>query len=275
MNEQRGIALLVLLLCISLGVRFWPLPKVDYDIQFVYADADSATNPTKDIVKKNRITRQHIGWRLESFDVNYAKARELRNMGFSNEFISAWFSNKQEIGFITSWNDFEALGLMNGADLQRVKPFLDFSRYEKRTPKKVNKQKSKIPTLFLNTADSTDLKQLPGIGNKFSKRIVKYRDKLGGFYKKDQLLEVYGIDSLLFLRISLYLSQDSVFRKIDINNATVQTLQAHPYITYKQANAIVKYREQHGVFHTITDLRQIYVLDDQWLQKIKPYLYID
>ena len=125
----------------------------------------------------------------------------------------------------------------------------------------------------LNTADTTQLTQLPGIGATFARRIVSYRDKLGGFINKEQLKEVFGIDSEKYAGLQAQVKVDAVhIRKIDINKATFDTLKRFPYLSYKQMNAIVQFREQHGEYTSVDDMRNIVILDDGILRKIGPYL---
>ena len=96
----------------------------------------------------------------------------------------------------------------------------------------------------LNSADTTRLKQLRGIGSGYAKMIVAYREKLGGFYKTEQLLEVYKFPDETYQKIKHQLSVDTtLIRKIQVNTATVKELKNHPYISYYQALSIVENRE--------------------------------
>ena len=96
----------------------------------------------------------------------------------------------------------------------------------------------------LNSADTTRLKQLRGIGSGYAKMIVSYREKLGGFYKVEQLLEVYKFPDETYKKIKNQLQVDTtLIRKIKVNTATVKELKSHPYISYYQALSIVENRE--------------------------------
>ncbi len=96
----------------------------------------------------------------------------------------------------------------------------------------------------LNSADTTRLKQLRGIGSGYAKMIVSYREKLGGFYRAEQLLEVYKFPDETYQKIKNQLQVDTtLIRKIKVNTATVKELKAHPYISYYQALSIVENRE--------------------------------
>ena len=145
------------------------------------------------------------------------------------------------------------------------KPYSKQPKYKSKPKKKVN--------VNLNLASIEDLKSINGIGEVFSERIFKYRERLGGFIEKTQLKEVYGLTDSTYSVIEDQISLDaSITIKLPINYADYKTLSAHPYITSKQANAILKYKEQHDSFTDIKDLKRIYILDNEWLEKIEPYL---
>ncbi len=125
----------------------------------------------------------------------------------------------------------------------------------------------------LNTADTTQLTSLPGIGASFARRIVSYRNRLGGFYNKEQLKEVYGLDADKYAGLQAQVRVDaSHIKKIAINKAAFDDLKYFPYLNFKQMNAIIQFREQHGDYTSIGDMKNIAILDDEILRKIEPYL---
>lgn len=133
-----------------------------------------------------------------------------------------------------------------------------------------------ILSFDLNKADSTQLIQIKGIGPGLSRRILNYRNKLGGFHDKSQVREVYGLDSAVVNELLKYgFIKNAVVGKIFVNTATVQELDAHPYITPKVATIIVDYRSQHGRYTSLENLYQIRALDKVTLDKLAPYLSFD
>jgi competence protein ComEA len=125
----------------------------------------------------------------------------------------------------------------------------------------------------LNTADSAKLITVQGIGPAFATRIVYYRERLGGFVNKEQLKEVYGLDDIKYKEISSSLKVNPAhIRKININTVTFDKLRLMPYLSYKQVNAVIEYRKQHGNYASIEDLKNIAIIDDVILRKIGPYL---
>ncbi|MFM1857432.1 MAG: hypothetical protein RLZ05_492 [Bacteroidota bacterium] len=140
-----------------------------------------------------------------------------------------------------------------------------------RTETKPNRK----PTLVisLDNADSVVLEKLPGIGPVLSARIIKFRDKLGGFYEVDQLREVYGLSDSVFSKIAPLLRlEGNRIKKIAINSASEEELRKHPYLQWKLAKQLIKFREAHGSFEEVKDLEEIWGLDRDKLKKLIPYL---
>lgn len=141
-----------------------------------------------------------------------------------------------------------------------------------RPPEKVFR-KEKTLRFDLNSADSTDLVQLYNIGPTFARRIIRYREKLGGFVEKEQLWEVYGMDSARYNDIAPHLTVgDTLVQKLDLNSATIEQLKRHPYLDYYQAKAIVQLRDKAGNYRSIEELQKIPIIDNETFEKIAPYL---
>jgi len=115
-----------------------------------------------------------------------------------------------------------------------------------------------------------------GFSPYIAKHLVEYRDMLGGYANAGQMKEVYGMDSATLKIINSYAKIDpDEIRKIDINHVLTADLARHPYFRYHHlANAIVEYREQHGDYKNITDLKNILTIDAETYLKIAPYIII-
>ena len=141
--------------------------------------------------------------------------------------------------------------------------------YNKQRPKQVitrtdntcvvHNAEQAIIIVDLNTADTTLLKRLPGIGSSFAKRIVEYREKLGGYCETVQLLEVYRMDTARYNEIKDYVKIDSLFvpNKLKINSDSFKILLKHPYLEYNDVKKIVNHREQKGFITSWEQLRNI------------------
>ncbi|RYY19288.1 MAG: hypothetical protein EOO04_22315, partial [Chitinophagaceae bacterium] len=135
------------------------------------------------------------------------------------------------------------------------------------------KFKKKIPQVIdINSADTSDWSKLPGIGPVLSQRIIKYRDRLGGFYSVLQVAEVYGLPDSVFNKIRPYLTKVAGVRKINVNEVTPDILEQHPYMKRHQARAIVDYRVQHGIFKELEDLKQVVSITPELFDRIYHYL---
>lgn len=135
-----------------------------------------------------------------------------------------------------------------------------------------NRQVS-LNQLNFTEADSIVLQVVPGIGPTMAGRIVKFREQAGGIYDKDQLFDVYGMTPEVLDRIFDYFYfEPSIERKLAINVAEVQELAKHPYINYGAAKVIVAYREQHGAFRSPEDLLKIKIFNQDWVDRLEPYL---
>lgn len=131
---------------------------------------------------------------------------------------------------------------------------------------------SKTQTIDINHADTLELLRVRGIGPAFARRIIRYRDLLGGFHSPDQLLEVYGIDSVKYNQISgSFYFDPAALNLIDVNKAEVKDLTAHPYIDYYLAKSIIDIRIKKGSLLSDADLYGIPLMHDALYVKIIPY----
>ncbi|HAA11605.1 MAG TPA: hypothetical protein DCE41_07855 [Cytophagales bacterium] len=124
-----------------------------------------------------------------------------------------------------------------------------------------------------NLADTTQWKRVYGIGSAYAARIVKFRETLGGFVGKEQLTEVYGLSDELITRLDSLVFVTSAFvpTQLSVNTLEVEALAKHPYLKYRQANAIVAYRNQHGAL-ALEDFSNLRVLTEKEKVRLLPYL---
>ena len=129
-------------------------------------------------------------------------------------------------------------------------------------------------SLDINLADSIQLLMIKGVGPVRARRIILFREKLGGFISMEQLKEVYGIDSLTLKNLyrSSFISQGFDPRKISLNRANWEEFTAHPYLTRKEAAALLAYRTQHGKFDSVRQVLTVRLLQEEKLLKLLPYL---
>jgi len=162
---------------------------------------------------------------------------------------------------------------MDSITWRTLSPFIHFDK-DSLIKQKKNILKSKIQIQYnLNLADTIDLESVPGIGKAMATRIIRYRTSLGGFIRRDQLYEVYGIDSLaVFAMNEFFIATDFSPTLININSADYETLESHPYISGIQAKAILFYRFQHGSVLSMESLARVRLMDEKTLNRLEPYI---
>ncbi|MFY0592861.1 helix-hairpin-helix domain-containing protein [Roseivirga sp.] len=142
----------------------------------------------------------------------------------------------------------------------------------KSSPSIVSKRSLRI--FDLNEADTTQLKMIKGIGSSYAKRIVGYRNLLGGYHTVDQLKEIYGMSEELYQSIvGQFKVQDQPgLKKLQINIATFKELLAHPYIDYELTKEILNMKSSRGKFSNLEDLYLLTLIDSAGVKKLAPYL---
>jgi DNA uptake protein ComE-like DNA-binding protein len=127
-------------------------------------------------------------------------------------------------------------------------------------------------TISLNATDTAEWKRVPGIGTVYASRIVKYHERLGGFARKEQLLEVYGVDGELYARIAPYIEVSGSVRGLAVNQLEFRELLRHPYLSYKQVQAIVYLRHRKGRVDSIQELGMLDEFTSDDIYRLEPYL---
>ncbi len=204
------------------------------------------------------------------FDPNTLTKEEWLKMGLSEKLVNTILNYRNKGGKFYNSEDLKRIYGMKPEMFDVIKPFIEIQQDTVIEDYAMNND---YPVVELNSADTLDLQQLKGIGPSFAKRIVKYRDMLGGYYSKSQLLEVYGMDSARYegFKNFVFVNPDSV-KKIDINSATIKQLIKHPYIEFYTAKSIVNYRTKLGKYSEVTQLKDSSLVYDELYRKIAPYL---
>lgn len=125
----------------------------------------------------------------------------------------------------------------------------------------------------LNTADTVSLRQLKGIGAYFARKIIDYRDKLGGYLSVDQVAEIYHFPPELYESIKPHLSANpALVKRLPINSVNDSLLDVHPYISGKEARILISYRSKHGKFFQCSDFQKVVAIPSTTIDRLCPYL---
>ena len=205
------------------------------------------------------------------FDPNSANKEELLSLGFNQFQASNLIKYRQSGGKISQSDD---LLKIYGIDSSLVRSLENYIKIdEKPNEFSVEKSKPKLGWIELNSADSVDLVQLNGIGPVYASRIIKYRNLLGGFYGKYQLLEVYGFPDETFRALKDKIETDSMLvQKIRINFSGYAELLQHPYFRKEHVEAILNYRQKNGPFTAPEQLLAEGLVDTVSFVRVSPYI---
>ena len=209
------------------------------------------------------------------FDPNVLPPDSLRLLGLS----------EREVKALVRYRGYRAVTFRRPGDLARVRA-LDSAKVAAllpwvSLPDSLNRpppapRRPDLPpaavTVDINRAAAADWQRLPGIGATRAERIVRYRERLGGFATIAQVAETYGLPDSTFRRIAGQLTASPIRRPLRINRATAEELAAHPYFPRTTAVIVVRYRDNHGPFASAEELKNVRALTTETLDKLLPYL---
>ncbi len=222
---------------------------------------------------------------LNSFDPNQLKASEWLALGLDQKVAARIEKYISKGGHFYEAKDLLKMYGMDTSFYKKVESKIYIAAQEKKENKFEKKtypsktyapyEKKVKPIVEINGATPEQLVEVDGIGEKLAARIIKYRDLLGGFVRKEQLLKVYGMDSVNYAKIQNQISVDaSLVQRIDVNKASMEELSKVKFVGVKRAKAILAYRQQHGDFSSLKDLLKTQVISDSILYLIEPYIQL-
>ena len=283
-NGFVGLLIFITIAIFSQPLTRWWVSSRPQDFSKDAAMLDSLTQNWKTAAEKQKTEApEEIVIAYFNFDPNSASQDELQSLGFSEKLASRLINYRSKGGKFKIKSDMLKLYGMDSVLYTRISSYIQLPdqfekpKFEKKEFTTLTKPKEKPQKFNLNEADTIQLEKIYGIGPALAKRIVKYRDKLGGFVSQEQLKEVYGLDTAVVKKIQAasYLPDFPTVKKINLNTADEKILAAHPYFGRKIASAIVAYRFQHGNFKSVDDLSRIPLIDKNNLGRLFPYATVD
>ena len=294
LSERRAIYVLLVLMAVWVVAIVWtPAPEVQS--VNVVAEADSLVlsrkynEERKSFTKKERI-QEEVSIVLIPFDPNLADSIEFLRLGLPSYVIKNVIKYRQKGGRFSTPESFARIYGLTEAKFKELQPYIYISEEFIKKPNRKKsaherpKREEKVDSLQkpfkypegtlvdVNTADTTELKKIPGIGGGIARRIVAYRNRLGGFYTLEQLNEVEFVTADLLKWFKL--EGDSV-RKLPINRVGLDKLRAHPYINFYQAKVIVEYRRKKGEIKSLSQLALYEEFTEKDLKRLSAYISFD
>ncbi|MFC2175939.1 ComEA family DNA-binding protein [Bacteroidota bacterium] len=289
-KERRGILILLVLIVLLLGFNvyqrvFW---KADWEESILkYGSEITLFTERMDTIQE--MTSDKKPWvpasaQLFDFDPNTLDKEGWIKLGFSHKQAASILKYRQSGAVFRKPEDLLKLYVIDDLKFEQLKSYINIKSVSAEVskdrreevasnskPERAQADKKSV-LIELNTADSASLVQVKGIGPFFARVIIEYRNKLGGYRAKEQVLEVYGMDSAKYARIENQIYVDAAKRgNININEVTLKELVRHPYINFNQAKALVNYRQQHGAFKAVSELRDIHLIKEEDYGRIAPY----
>jgi competence ComEA-like helix-hairpin-helix protein len=278
-RNRRG---LLLLLCIAALISYTPRIIAAYgddddEIQISFEELEKIEEEIDEKREYKKESKKKV-WASkfkrpsQAFDPNEYQQEDWLKLGLS----------KKQVDVVLN---FSKRGLKSNDDLKKIfvisSELFDLMKDSTFYPEfEAKKQFEPLPEkefikVDINTADIENLKSIPGIGDFYAKKIIEYREELGGYTDTKQLLEIWKFDDEKYEQVSesIILSEGNI-KPIDINTCTIDELKNHPYISYKVANSIVKMRMANGNYSTVEDILESKLIDQELFLKIKNYLKI-
>jgi len=282
-RNDRKIAIALLLLAVAFAAFFWIFGDYKANPQQMAADSIFSQK------KASRIKRPVQYYATETqkaerfpFDPNTADSTQLLRLGLQPWQVRNIYKYRAHGGIYRRKEDFARLYGLTVKQYRELEPYIRISsdylpastlvgespRIERDTfryPVKIQADEHVV----LNTADSTQLKKVPGIGSYYASQIIRYGQWLGGYVSVDQLDEIedFPKDAKKYFLIA-----DAHPRRMNINRLTLQQLRRHPYINFYMAKAITDYRRLRGDIKSLNELRLNKDFTDEVIHRLEPYI---
>ena len=289
-KEITGFSALIIILVISLII-----PRIINKLTAVddshWLTDEKLLDSLVVLIEKEQSSRQfqrHIPIVVHMFNPNEATFEELQLLGFGDNISRRIINYREKGGEFRTKDDLYKIYDIDSTLVKELYDYIDLPikmvRAETRIkpdqerinrPKTTTKIKTvELPAFNINLADTATLQTIKGIGSVLSKRIIDFRENLGGILNSSQLYEVYNLDSAVVQSLisKMYIDTNFMPRKLNINLASEKELAGHPYLSWQQARLIIAYRNQHGDYSSSQDLLRVYALEEKDVNRIVSYL---
>ncbi len=211
------------------------------------------------------------------FDPNKIGVPEWVQLGFSEKQAEAIERVKAKGFKFRVPEDLIRINIIGQKNFDRLAPYVQiapipFTKPVYAMPTYTSTPREKF-VIDINEADSSLWERQYGIGPKTAHRIIKYRTRLGGFLRVEQVREVWGLpDSIYQVLKDKLVVKEVAIQKINVNEADVKTMGSHPYINFPLARVIESYRKEHGRFSSVEDIQKVALVTDSIYRLLQPYV---
>ncbi|MEC7772373.1 MAG: helix-hairpin-helix domain-containing protein [Bacteroidota bacterium] len=271
-QERSGIFFLLLIVIVLQGGYYYV--KANPSTR----EAGFATNiPEQHKIDSLKAHQPLATPKIYPFNPNYITDYKGYALGLSTSELDRLFAFREQGKFVNSAKEFQTITQISDSLLHQISPYFkfpDWVRKNQTVKKTLSKPEKTTAIQDLNSATAEDLKSVYGIGETLSERIVKFRDRLGGFLVNGQLYDVYGLKPEVVERalLKFQVIELPLVTKININKATVRELSQLIYIDKSLASNIIDYRDKNGLFASLQELSQVDQFPTEKLDRIALYL---
>ena len=269
-QRNRGIlALLVLIVVAQLVFYYWPISSSFTEVE------DTRLQTELDSLRQ---LAAHHKDTIYPFNPNFISDYKGFKLGLTTAQLDKLQAFRAAGKYVNSAEEFQRVTGISDSLLHRIAPAFRFPEWVK-NKRKESEQKTAAQHFEkqdINTATQEELMKIYGIGEGFSNRILKYKEKLQGFTYIDQVAEVYGLEKEVYERVAarFEVKTPPVIVKKDLNTISRYDLSKIPYIKYGESNKIIGLRSEVGMFKHLDDLLQIEGFDEARIKRLALYLYV-
>ena len=292
-SEQRGNLVLIFLVLLAV-IAYFILPHLFKPENSDFKEFEQKIAAFRDAQQQIRdsifIERLQNTGKLDSslasqkikpfpFNPNNLPIEAWKELGLTDKQIKTIKNYEAKGGQFHRKEDLKKMYVISEIEYELLEPYIRIPSQSttKTTKEREKKKKRKAPftVVEINTADSLLIVENLKLAPWLAVRIIKYRNLLGGFYKKQQLAEVYGFDSISLVKRNQAVRVDTTFiQKLDLNIASFKQLVRHPYISYELTKYIVNTRQANGGFNSVQELKRSLLVSESLFGKLRPYLKV-
>ena len=280
-SDRKVVLALLIVIVIALGIIFFTGDSSVSSNSRISRYSSQDRNSSLDSLPTRKVERF-------TFDPNTADSTQLRRLGLQAWQIRNIYKYRASGGIYRKPLDFARLYGLTVKEYRELEPYIRISpdylpaatlvkeeatvataKHDTTIMRHYQQKINETAHVVLNTADTTELMTIPGIGPYFARKVVQYGQRLGGYVSVNQLDEIedFPTEAKRFLVV-----EGASPHKLNVNKLTLNELKRHPYINFYQARDITDYRRLHGPLRSLNDLRLSRDFPPEVIARLAPYV---